>query len=185
MGGSSLLPSSATPLPFLSCPLTYFNSRHKTLQFGENFMKIGPKLKKLISMFKGQFYTYVLYFWGIYCGVGLYLVSCLDTKHITWHMVPSFLYDHTKSALPRIPLPSKILAGVLYTVFALNIQTDIPEQTVLTQIKLLLKWSGSTLFQSCDSIIVTLSCRYSNWIVQIFSVTGDLFRDFVSSHNLF
>ena len=25
--------------------------------------------------------------------------------HTIWHMVPSFLYDRTKSALPRIPLP--------------------------------------------------------------------------------
>ena len=43
--------------PFLSCPLSYFNFRHTTLHFGENFMKIGSKSKKL-SMFKGQFYMY-------------------------------------------------------------------------------------------------------------------------------
>ena len=48
----------------------------------------------------------VLYFWGIYCGTGLYFVTCLDTKHITWHMVPSSLYDHAKCALPGAPLPS-------------------------------------------------------------------------------
>ena len=45
----------AAPLPFLSC---HFNFRHKALHFGENFMKIGPKLKKL-SVFKGQFYMYI------------------------------------------------------------------------------------------------------------------------------
>ena len=38
--------------------------------------------------------------------MGLYFVTCLDTKHITLHMVPSFLYDHAKSALPGTPLPS-------------------------------------------------------------------------------
>ena len=37
--------------------------------------------------------------------MGLYFVTCLDTKHIKWHMVPSFLYDRAKSALPRTPLP--------------------------------------------------------------------------------
>ena len=57
-GGPPLLPSIAAHLPFLSCPLSYFNSRHKTLHFGENFMKIGPKSKKL-SVFKGQFYMYL------------------------------------------------------------------------------------------------------------------------------
>ena len=40
------------------------------------------------------------------CGMGLYFVTCLDTKHITCHMVPKFLYDHAKSALPSTPLPS-------------------------------------------------------------------------------
>ena len=59
-GGPPLLPFPATPLPFLSCPLSYFNSRHKTLHFGKNFMKIGPKLKKL-SMFKGQCYVYSIF----------------------------------------------------------------------------------------------------------------------------
>ena len=49
-GGLPLLPSPAAPLPFLSCPLSYFNSRLKTLHFGENFMKIGPKLKKVINV---------------------------------------------------------------------------------------------------------------------------------------
>ena len=34
--------------------------RHKTLHFGGNFMKIGPKLKKL-SVFKGQFYMYSIF----------------------------------------------------------------------------------------------------------------------------
>ena len=37
----------AAPLSFQSCPLPYFNYRHQTLHFGENFIKIGPKLKKL------------------------------------------------------------------------------------------------------------------------------------------
>ena len=37
----------------------------------------------------------------------LYFVTCLDTKHITWHsMVPLFLNDQAKSALPSTPLPS-------------------------------------------------------------------------------
>ena len=38
--------------------------------------------------------------------MGFYFVISLDTKHITWHMVPSFLYDRAKSALPDAPLPS-------------------------------------------------------------------------------
>ena len=46
------------------CPskaaLPYFNFRHKTLHFDENFMKIGPKLKNL-SMFKDQFYVYSIF----------------------------------------------------------------------------------------------------------------------------
>ena len=103
-GGPPLLPSPAAPLPFLSCPLSYFNSRHKTLHFGANFMKIGPKLKKVINVWMS--FLSVLYFWGIYCGMGLYFVTCLDTKHITCHMVPKFLYDRAKSALPGTPLPS-------------------------------------------------------------------------------
>ena len=56
-GGPPLLPFPAAPLPFLSCLLTCFNSRHKTLYFGENFMKIAPKLK-IFSMSKGQCYMY-------------------------------------------------------------------------------------------------------------------------------
>ena len=59
-GGPPLLPTPAASLPFLSCPLSNFDSKHKTLHFGENFMKIGPKLKKL-SMFKGQFYVYSIF----------------------------------------------------------------------------------------------------------------------------
>ena len=58
--GLSLLPSPATPLPFLSCHLSYFNSRYKTLHVGGNFMKIRLKLKQL-SMFKGQFYVYSIF----------------------------------------------------------------------------------------------------------------------------
>ena len=60
-GGPPLLPSSAAPLPFLSCILSYFNSRHKTLHFGEKFMKIRPKFKKKKSMFKGGFYMYSIF----------------------------------------------------------------------------------------------------------------------------
>ena len=59
-GGLPLFPSTAAPLPFLSCPLSYFNSRHKTLHFGENFLKIGPKLKKVINVKRSV--LYVLYF---------------------------------------------------------------------------------------------------------------------------
>ena len=36
----------------------------------------------------------------------MYFATRLDTKHITRHMVPSFLYNHTKSALPGTPPPS-------------------------------------------------------------------------------
>ena len=59
-GGLALLPSPAAPLPFLCCHLSDFNSRHKTLHFGEKFMKIGQKLKKL-SKFKGQLYMYSIF----------------------------------------------------------------------------------------------------------------------------
>ena len=38
--------------------------------------------------------------------MGLYFITCFDTKHIAWHRVPSFLYDDAKSALPGTPLPS-------------------------------------------------------------------------------
>ena len=58
--GLPLLPSPAIPLPFLSCCLSYSNSRHKPLCFDENFMGIRPKLKKL-SMFKCQFYVYSIF----------------------------------------------------------------------------------------------------------------------------
>ena len=44
--------------------------------------------------------------WGYYYGNRLYFVTCLVTEHITWHMVPSFLYDHAQSALSGTPLPS-------------------------------------------------------------------------------
>ena len=59
-GGPPLLPFPAAPLPFLSRFLSYFNSRHKTLHFGENFVKIGPKLK-MLSMFKGQCSVYSIF----------------------------------------------------------------------------------------------------------------------------
>ena len=57
-GRLPFLLSPATPLPWLTCPLPYFNSRHKTLHFGENFMEIGPKLK--VTNVKSQFYGYVM-----------------------------------------------------------------------------------------------------------------------------
>ena len=43
-------------------------------------MKIGPKLK-MLSMFKGQ--CYVNSNFEVYCEMGLYFVTCFDTKHIT------------------------------------------------------------------------------------------------------
>ena len=49
-GRPPLLPSPTTLLPFSSCNLPYFNSRHNTLYFGENFMKIGPELKKVTNI---------------------------------------------------------------------------------------------------------------------------------------
>ena len=45
-GAGSPLSSFATPVPFLSCSLPYFNSRHKIPHSAENFMKIEPKLIK-------------------------------------------------------------------------------------------------------------------------------------------
>ena len=59
-GGPPLLPFAAAPLPFLSCILSCLNSRHKTLHFGENLMKIGPKLK-ILSKSKGQYYVYSIF----------------------------------------------------------------------------------------------------------------------------
>ena len=104
--------------PFaLSCRLSallkllpYFNSRHKTLHFGEkktpyilgeNFMKIGSKSYQCLKVS-----SRCIPVQGIYCGMGLFFITCLDTMDIKWHMVPSFLYDHAKSALPSTPLPS-------------------------------------------------------------------------------
>ena len=46
-----------------------------------SFMKIGPKFKKL-SMFKGQFYMYSISE-VFFCGMELYFITCLETKHIT------------------------------------------------------------------------------------------------------
>ena len=55
-GGPPLLPSPATPLPSLICPLSYFNSRHKTLHFDENFVKIGHiYIKKSYQCLKVSF----------------------------------------------------------------------------------------------------------------------------------
>ena len=80
VGQTTPLALSCLPLPILSCILPYFNSRHKTIHFGENFMKIGPKLKKL-SVFKSQFYVYSS--WGIYCEMGYILLQflILNTSH--------------------------------------------------------------------------------------------------------
>ena len=50
-GRLPLLPFPATPLSFFSCLLYYFNSRHKILHFGENFMKIRQKKKNVIQGF--------------------------------------------------------------------------------------------------------------------------------------
>ena len=58
-GGLPLLPFLATPLSFFSCLLYYFNSRHKILHFGENFMKIRPKKKKCYPGF------------SLFCGLGV------------------------------------------------------------------------------------------------------------------
>ena len=67
-------------------------------------MKIGPKFKKL-SMFKGQFYMYsISEVFIVEWDYILKHVLILNTSHDT--SVPSFLYDHTKSALSHTPLPS-------------------------------------------------------------------------------
>ena len=60
---AALLLSPAALLHFINCPLPYFKSRHKTLHFGENVMKIGPKLKKVFC-FKVSFMCILV--WGIY-----------------------------------------------------------------------------------------------------------------------
>ena len=104
-GVPPLLPSPAAPLPFLSCPLSFFNSRHKTLHFGENFRKIRPKLKKMLSMFKCQFHVYSI-FEGFFCGMGLYFVLCLDTR------CPDSCMIAQKVPYPA-PLCPQILAGAL------------------------------------------------------------------------
>ena len=109
-GGLPLLPFPATPLPFLSCLLSCFNSRHKTLHFGENFMKIGPKLKTL-SMSKGQCYVYPIFEVFIVEWDYIFVIS-LDTKHITWHMMPSSCMTAQKVPYPA-PLCPQILAGAL------------------------------------------------------------------------
>ena len=57
-GRAAPLALFSAPLPFVSCHLSYFDI--KNLHFGENFMKIRPKLKTL-SMFKGQFYVYSIF----------------------------------------------------------------------------------------------------------------------------
>ena len=109
-GRPPLLPSPATPLPFLSCPLSYFNSRHKTLHFGKNFKKIGPKLKKL-SMFKGQFDVYSIFeVHFIYCGMGLYFATILSISHDTWCPHSCMTTQKVPYSAPLCP---QILAGAL------------------------------------------------------------------------
>ena len=121
-GQPTLLSSPAAPQPFLRCFLRYFNSKYKTLHFGENFMEIRPKFKKkkkkkCYQCLKVYFNCILVCLWGICCGMGWYFVTCLDTKHITWHMVPSFLYDPAKVSY-LAPFCPQILAG------ALNSDTD-------------------------------------------------------------
>ena len=65
-GKPLLLPSPAAPLPFWSYPLPYFNSRHKTLHFAENFMNIGQNLKSYQCV-KVSFMC--ILGWGIYCRI--------------------------------------------------------------------------------------------------------------------
>ena len=65
-GRPLLLPSPAAPLPFWSYPLLYFNSRHKTLRFAENFMNIGQNLKSYQCV-KVSFMC--ILGWGIYCRI--------------------------------------------------------------------------------------------------------------------
>ena len=106
-GGLPLLPFPAAPLPFLSCLLSYFNFRHKTLHFGENFMKIRSKLK-MLSMFKGHCYVYsifdlVIVEWDYI----LFHVLILSTSHDTW-------CPHSCITAPyMVPLCPQILAGAL------------------------------------------------------------------------
>ena len=52
--------------------------------------------------------------------MALYFVTFINTKHITWHMVPSFLYDCKKSALPGTPLPSNPSWSTVLTVIQAN-----------------------------------------------------------------
>ena len=60
-GRAAPLVLSCRPSAVLKLP-SDFNSRHKTLHdFGENFMKIRPKLKKKLSMFKSQFYVWSVF----------------------------------------------------------------------------------------------------------------------------
>ena len=54
----------------------------------------------------------------------LHVVTCLDTKHIAWHMVPSFLYDHAKSALHGTPLHSNPSWGTINATEKYEIQAQ-------------------------------------------------------------
>ena len=80
--GPPLLPSSAAPLPFLSCPLSYFNSKHKPLHFAEKFHENRTQFKKL-PMFKGQFYMYSIFWYLLWNGITFCNMSWYQAHHMT------------------------------------------------------------------------------------------------------
>ena len=55
--------------------------------------------------------------------------------------------NKSSNAQKKIGLDENITLPATGTVMILSFQTDMPGQTVQTQIRLLLVWSGSTLFQ--------------------------------------
>ena len=90
-------------LNIIAPDMTIFSSKKNQYFSFENIhqwknVSVPARLLKVNFMF--------ILVWGIYCGMGLYFVICLDATHITPYMVPSFLYGCTKSALPSTPLPS-------------------------------------------------------------------------------
>ena len=75
-----------------------------------------------------------------------YLFNISDTKSITWHMVPSTLYDRTLGTVQKVPYPAplcpQILSGAL---LKYAITSYKPLKASLQQIYLIIKWTLDNL----------------------------------------
>ena len=85
----------------------------------------------------------------------LKILPRVDTEHITWHMVPSFLYDRAKSALSGTPLPWNPSWSTVWRFSSASAIVSIKNMQVFTACKCVHSSSEQQSYQSgflCSSL---------------------------------